>query len=95
MKDIHDYKVGDDIYLPSEYYVGHGADDFHGGLCEIVEIDTRNPAKPMIRVAEQPGLSWTNLAMLIKEQDKLREQFDDQRGYMDPEEGASHIPEPF
>jgi len=31
-------KKGDDIYIGSELYLGHGVDDFSGGLCKIIEI---------------------------------------------------------
>ncbi|MBT3631169.1 MAG: hypothetical protein HN633_16580 [Candidatus Marinimicrobia bacterium] len=94
-KKLEDYKVGDDIYLHSHCYISRGEDDFEGGLCQIVEIKHgKTPDKTMIRVAEQPR-TFSNLSMLIKHQEKLKQKYGDRRGYMDPDLDSPPVPEPW
>ena len=79
--------IGDDIYVPTSLYLGHGRDDFQGGLCRVKQTGTRISAgEPtlFVEVEERPG-SWMNWPWLAGEQEKLREQFGDRRGYADPD----------
>ncbi|MBW2964754.1 hypothetical protein KY363_04805 [Candidatus Woesearchaeota archaeon] len=76
-------KIGDDIYLPSELYLRHGIDDFQGGLCRIVELETHGP-NVFVGVAENPGTKY-NLAYLLEIQDELRREYGDQRGRPNPD----------
>jgi len=80
-------KVGDLVYVDSSIYLSHGVDDFIGGLCEITSV-SNGDGNYGIEVKEDPDVrySWEYLAEL---QDKLKEQFGENRGYQRPD----HRPE--
>lgn len=77
-------RLGDDVYIPSSLYLTHGADDFRGGLCRIVEIHEHD-AGPFVEVEEDPGAQH-NWRYLMEHQDEWREQYGDQRGRPDPDD---------
>ncbi len=83
--------VGEDVYVGTSWYLSHGVDDFHGGLCavESVKVDM-SAGKPtwFVSVRERPGYGY-NWAILREEQEKLREQFGTTRGYPDPDDSPS------
>lgn len=80
-------EVGKDIYVLSSYYLSHGADDFEGGLCKVTKVYADMSAgEPtwFVEIEERPGYRY-NWALLRKEQDKLKAQHGDRRGYPDPD----------
>ena len=49
-------RKGDVIYIGTELYLGHGRDDFRGGLAEVIEVRpdiSKGKPTPFIRVAQQ------------------------------------------
>jgi len=80
-------KVGDDIYVGSSFYLGHGVDDFRGGLCKVFKVkEGISGSKPThyVSVKERPGHSY-NWEFLAERQDKLKEEHGEARGYSDPD----------
>lgn len=80
-------KVGDDIYVGSALHLGHGIDDFQGGLCKVSDVKKGISAGKLthfVTVEERPdtGYNWQYLA---EEQDKLKKRHGDRRGYKDPD----------
>jgi hypothetical protein len=85
--DEMQHKVGDDIYIQGAMYMGHGKDDFAGGLCKISEIRmgvSAGERVPFVEVEERPGYQYNYLTLLDK-QDKMRETYGTQRGHADPD----------
>jgi hypothetical protein len=67
-------RKGDVIYMETELYLGHGRDDFRGGLAEVSEILEQKSAgklAPFVRLVQQPD-SLHNWKLLAAEQMKLR-----------------------
>lgn len=80
-------KVGDDIYVDTIGYLGHGVGDFQGGLCKVIEVEegiSGGEETHYITVDERPNTSY-NWELLCLKQDELKEQFGDKRGYADPD----------
>ncbi|HEX4605603.1 MAG TPA: hypothetical protein VH724_16495, partial [Candidatus Angelobacter sp.] len=47
---------GDVIYIGTELYLGHGRDDFRGGLAEVSEVRpdiSKGRSTPFVRVVQQ------------------------------------------
>jgi len=85
-------RVGTDVYLPSRLYLGHGRDDFRGGLCRVSEVKVENwGGSPcyVIEVEEDPGAQHNWSTYLGPLQRKLRAQYGVERGHPDPD----HRPE--
>lgn len=85
------HKVGDDIYVPTSFYISHGEDDFVGGLCKIKSIvdDGKDGINSiMITIEERPGCNY-NYKSLLEDQEKLQKEFGTSRGYQDPDYGGS------
>ena len=83
--------IGDDIYVPTVGYFGHGVDDFHGGLCRVIDVKEGTSAGEKthyITVAERPSTAY-NWEFLAVKQDELKGEFGKNRGYADPD----HSPE--
>jgi len=68
-------KVGDHIYVDTSLFVTHGEDDFIGGLCRVCSVKDF-----MIEVEEDPG-AFYNWHSLREEQESLKKQFGNKRGY--------------
>ena len=71
---VPELRKGDVIYIGTELYLGHGCDDFRGGLAEVSEMqEGKSKGQPVlyIRVVQQPDTlhNWHSLA---GEQQKLR-----------------------
>jgi hypothetical protein len=71
---VPELRKGDVIYIETELYLGHGVDDFRGGLAEINETELgKRKGQPVlyVRVVQQPDTlhNWNYLA---REQRKLR-----------------------
>lgn len=85
--------IGEDIYLNTELYIGHGQDDFHDGLCKINKIEKSSHLPEdhynylMIGVEENPR-SFYNWRYLLEHQDEWKEEFGDTRGYQDPDKNS-------
>jgi hypothetical protein len=80
-------KVGDVVYVPTDLCLSHGADDFHGGKSQVVEVRMETSAglkEPFIRVRENPGVlySWAHLS---RQQEELKKKFGDQKAHPDPD----------
>lgn len=84
------HKVGDDIYIPSACYISRGSDDRVGGLARInsIEVNEKLPEdnynRIFVCVDEIQNTSF-NYAYLLEMQDKLKEEFRDNRAYPDPD----------
>jgi hypothetical protein len=80
-------KVGDDIYLGTELYLGHGRDDFDGGLCRIVKITSGISAgkkTPFVEVKERPNHEY-NLEYLLENQEEWKKEYGRRRGKACPD----------
>ena len=78
--------IGQDVYVPSSLHLTHGVDDFAGGLCRVVRIDTdMSPVEiPFVEVEEDPG-TLHNWHYLMENQDEWRDRYGDRRGRHDPD----------
>jgi hypothetical protein len=66
---------GDVIYIGTELYLGHGRDDFRGGLAEVMEVrqeKSKAQPTPFIRVVQQLD-TIHNWRLLALEQKELRQ----------------------
>ena len=71
---VPELRKGDVIYVETELYLGHGVDDFRGGLAEVSEMqEGKSKGQPVlyIRVVQQPD-TLHNWHYLAAEQKKLR-----------------------
>ena len=68
-------KKGDIIYVPTELYVGHARDDFHGGRATIREIGRDEALSWDYIVAEENPGSCYGLSYLLENQEKWRKEF--------------------
>lgn len=71
---VPELRPGDVIYVETELYLSHGADDIQGGLAEVTEVTTRSSAgnpTPFVRVASEPA-ALHNWRMLASRQKELR-----------------------
>jgi len=80
-------RVGDVIYVPTDLYLTHGVDDFHGGRAQVVEVKDEISAglkQPFVRVKENPDTlyNWTYLG---RQQEELKKKFGDQKAHLDPD----------
>lgn len=76
-------KVGQDIYLGTEMFLSHGADDFLGGLCKVIEV-RKEYENIWVSVAEtKGGYNWTSF--LAENQEKWRKEYGTRRGRPDPD----------
>lgn len=80
-------KVGDVIYVPTDLYLSHGVDDFHGGKAQVVEVREEISAglkQPFVRVRENPDALY-NWIYLSRQQEELKKKFGDQKAHPDPD----------
>ena len=85
---VPELRRGDVIYIDTELYIGHGRDDFRGGLAEVFECNmkkSKGRSIPFIRVAQQLD-TWHNWRELASMQKKLREEFGKSWAHPDPDE---------
>ncbi|MDA8154949.1 MAG: hypothetical protein M0Z52_00625 [Actinomycetota bacterium] len=66
-------KEGDIIYVPTELYVGHARDDFHGGRATVNKIGKLG-SMDWVEVKENPGTCYF-LSYLLENQEKWMEEF--------------------
>jgi hypothetical protein len=78
---------GDVIYIGTELYVGHGRDDFGGGLAEVIEVrqeKSKGQPTPFVRVVQQPD-TIHNWKLLAWEQKELRQRHGKDWAHPDPD----------
>src|SRR5690349_1236511 len=83
--DLHQ---GDVIYIGTELYLGHGRDDFRGGLAEVSEMHlekSKGQPTPFVRVAQQPD-TIHNWKLLASEQKELRQRHGKDWAHPDPDD---------
>jgi len=71
---VPDLRPGDVIYVETELYLSHGADDIEGGLAEVTEVRndvSAGKATPFVRVGSDPS-ALHNWRLLAAEQKELR-----------------------
>ena len=80
---VPELRNGDVIYVDTELYVGHGRDDFRGGLAEVDQFGTFI-GSPFVRVAQEADTqhNWEILAPMQK---KLRQKFGMKWAHPDPD----------
>jgi len=80
-------KPGDVVYVDTDLFLSHGADDFRGGKATVsaVEVQISNGSPmPFIEVAQNPG-TWYNWAMLADKQAALAAEFGDTWAHPEPD----------
>jgi hypothetical protein len=88
---VPELRKGDVIYIETELYLGHGRDDFRGGLAEVSEfLEQKSAGKPtpFVRVVQQAD-TLHNWKLLAAEQKKLRQEHGTSWAHPDPD----HRPE--
>jgi hypothetical protein len=88
---VPELRPRDVIYVETELYLGHGVDDFRGGLAEVSEIqDGKSKGQPVryVRVVQQPD-TLHNWHYLAAEQKELRARHGKSWAHPDPD----HRPE--
>jgi hypothetical protein len=79
---------GDVIYIGTELYLGHGRDDFRGGLVEVSEMrmeKSKGQPTPFVRVVQQPD-TIHNWKLLASEQKELRQRHGKDWAHPDPDD---------
>jgi hypothetical protein len=88
---VPELRQGDVIYIGTELYLGHGRDDFRGGLAEVSEARqdiSKGQPTPFVRVVQQPD-TIHNWKLLASEQKELRQRHGKDWARPDPD----HRPE--
>ena len=84
---VPDLRKGDVIYIGTELYLGHGRDDFRGGLAEVSEMrleKSKGLPTPFVRVVQQPD-TIHNWKLLASEQKELRQRHGKDWAHPDPD----------
>lgn len=68
-------RVGDAVYIPSEAYLSHGADDMEGGLTTIIEVGG-SEGNHWVKTAFDPVAQYT-WCFLYEKQEQLAKAFGD------------------
>jgi hypothetical protein len=87
---VPELRNGDVVYVDTELYIGHGRDDFRGGLAEVTEVRpdiSKGKPTPFIRVAQEPD-TLHNWKILAADQKKLRAEFGKSWAHPDPDNRA-------
>ena len=88
---VPDLRNGDVIYIGTELYLGHGRDDFRGGLAEVMDVrqeKSKGQLTPFVRVVQQPD-TIHNWKLLASEQKEHRQRHGKSWAHPDPD----HRPE--
>ena len=78
---------GDVIYVDTDLYLSHGADDFRGGKATVTAVRpgrSKGGAVPFVEVAQNPGCLY-NWELLAPKQAELAAQFGDAWAHPDPD----------
>lgn len=79
-------KVGQDIYVPSSFYLSRGRDDFRGGRCEVSKVEwDEQQQNHVVCIVERPSHGYYWESSLRDQQKKLAEEYGDERGRPDPD----------
>lgn len=83
-------KVDDKIYVPSQWYLSHGVDDFAGGIATVkkVRLDKNMGQRVhVIEIKERPGHGyyWENNIGKEGEQERLKKEYKNQKAHPDPD----------
>ena len=84
---VPDLLKGDVIYIGTELYLGHGRDDFRGGLAEVMDVrqeKSKGQLTPFVRVIQQPD-TLHNWKLLASEQKELRQRHSKDWAHPDPD----------
>jgi hypothetical protein len=84
---VPELRKGDIIYIGTELYIGHGRDDFRGGLAEVSEVRpdiSKGQPTPFVRVVQQMD-TIHNWKLLASEQKELRQQHGKSWAHPDPD----------
>jgi len=84
---VPDLRKGDVVYIGTELYLGHGRDDFRGGLAEVSEVRqdvSKGQPTPFVRVLQQPD-TIHNWKLLASEQKELRQRHGKEWAHPDPD----------
>ena len=87
-RDPREVKPGDELYVGSSFYIDHGEDDRCGGIAVVERVIYKPiPANPINEwMVDFVGLnSRFNLQMLLREQDKLKQEYGRRIAHQCPE----------
>lgn len=76
--------VGDPIYIPSESYLSHGADDVQGGLTRILSVEASRGGGYWVTTEFDPTAKWSWNA-LRERQDQWAKAFGDKAARQQPD----------
>jgi hypothetical protein len=79
---VPELRPGDVIYIDTQIYLGHGRDDFHGGLVEVIEFNKGSTPFVVVAKERQSAYNWK---LLSGWQTKLRSKFGKTWSYPDPD----------
>jgi len=85
---VPELRPGDVIYIGTELYLGHGRDDFRGGLAEVREVRqdiSKGQPTPFVRVVQQMD-TIHNWKLLASEQKELRHRHEKSWAHPDPDD---------
>jgi hypothetical protein len=85
---VPDLQKGDVIYIGTELYLGHGRDDFRGGLAEVIDVrqeKSKGQLTPFVRVVQQAD-TIHNWKLLASEQKELRKRHGKDWAHPDPDD---------
>jgi hypothetical protein len=78
---------GDVVYVDTDLYVSHGADDFRGGKATVAAVrpgTSKGAEVAFIEVVQNPG-TFYNWRLLAVRQDALAAEFGDSWAHPDPD----------
>lgn len=84
------HKKGDQMYIPSAFYISSGSKDRVGGLATIENIEVNKKLGAdhfngvMVSFKEFPGSSF-NYKYLLEQQSELKKEFGNKKAYADPD----------
>lgn len=84
-------KIGDKIYVPSQWFMSHGVDDFSGGVATVKHIEiTKNVGRDVhvVSIEERPGYGyyWENSIGTEGKQEELKKEYGSQIAKPDPDD---------
>ena len=85
---VPELRAGDVIYIGTELYLGHGRDDFRGGLAEVMDVrqeKSKGQLTPFVRVVQQPD-TLHNWKLLASEQKEYRQRHGKSWAHPDPDD---------
>jgi len=73
-------EIGSKIYVPTALYIGHGKDDFAGGIATVEKIHTSDSIPThhtnyyWVTIKERPGTQY-NLRYLLENQEEWKKKY--------------------